>query len=53
VLGHIPGLRFVTIEREFSALLQGRRIDMVAPKFLSPQIRDQVMSAAEPLRVHW
>ena len=26
--GHVPGLDFVTIEREFSGLLQGRRVDM-------------------------
>ncbi len=49
--GHIPGLRFVTIEREFSELLHGRRVDMVTPKFLSPRIRDNVMSAAESLYV--
>ena len=49
--GHIPGLRFVTIEREFSELLHGRRVDMVTPKFLNPRIRDEVLSAAEPLYV--
>ena len=25
--GHVPGLDFVTIEREFSGLLQGRRVE--------------------------
>ena len=40
--GHVPGLDFVTIEREFSGLLQGRRVDMVTPKFLNPRIRDHV-----------
>ena len=49
--GHVPGLRFVTIEREFSGLLQGRRVDMVTPKFLNPRIRDEVLSAAVPLYV--
>ena len=49
--GHTPGLRFVTIEREFSELLHGRRVDMVTPKFLNPRIRDEVLSAAEPLYV--
>ena len=49
--GHIPGLRFVTIEREFSELLHGRRVDMVTPKFLNPRIRAEVLSAAEPLYV--
>ena len=47
--GHVPGLRFVTIEREFSELLHGRRVDMVTPKFLNPRIRDKVLRAAEPL----
>ena len=49
--GHVPGLDFVSIEREFSALLQGRRVDMVTPKFLNPRIRDHVLTSAEPLYV--
>ena len=49
--GHVPGFNFVSIEREFSALLHGRRVDMVTPKFLNPRIRDQVLSSAEPLFV--
>jgi uncharacterized protein len=49
--GHVPGLRFVTIEREFSELLHGRRVDMVTPKFLNVRIRESVLSAAEPLFV--
>ncbi|MFO7693925.1 MAG: nucleotidyltransferase family protein [Vicinamibacterales bacterium] len=49
--GHVPGLRFVTIEREFSELLHGRPVDLVTSKFLSPRIRDHVLSTAEPLYV--
>ncbi len=49
--GHMPGLRFMAIEREFSALLHGRRVDMVTPKFLSSRIRDQVLKTAKPLYV--
>jgi predicted nucleotidyltransferase len=49
--GHVPGLRFVSIEREFSELLHGRRIDMVTPKFLNARIRDQVLKNSEPLYV--
>ena len=49
--GHVPGLNFVSIEREFSGLLRGRRVDMVTPKFLNPRIRDQVLKSAEPLYV--
>jgi len=49
--GHVPGLNFVSIEREFSGLLHGRRVDMVTPKFLNARIRDQVLSSAEPLYV--
>jgi predicted nucleotidyltransferase len=40
-----------SIEREFSALLQGRQVDMVTPKFLNHRIRDEVLSSAEPLYV--
>jgi predicted nucleotidyltransferase len=49
--GHVPGLNFVSIEREFSELLQGRRVDMVTPKFLNARIRDHVLAHAEPLYV--
>jgi hypothetical protein len=49
--GHVPGLDFVAIERELSGLLQGRRVDMVTPKFLNHRIRDQVLTSAEPLYV--
>jgi predicted nucleotidyltransferase len=49
--GHVPGLNFVSIEREFAVLLHGHRVDMVTPKFLNPRIRDQVLSSAEPLYV--
>src|SRR5438477_9511559 len=49
--GHVPGLDFVTIERELSGILQGRRVDMVTAKFLNPRIRDQVLTSAEPLYV--
>ncbi len=34
----------MSIEREFSELVQGRRVDMVTPKFLNARIREQVLS---------
>ena len=49
--GHVPGLDFVTIERELSGLLQGPRVDMVTPKFWSPRFRSQILASAEPLCV--
>ena len=49
--GHVPGLNFVSIEREFSGLLHGRRVDMVTPKFLNTRIREHVLNSAEPLYV--
>jgi uncharacterized protein len=49
--GHTPGLRFVTIEREFSELLHGRTVDLVTAKFLNARIRERVLSTAEPLYV--
>ncbi len=49
--GHVPGLRFVTIERELSRLLRGRRVDLVTPKFLNPRIREHILKSAEPLYV--
>lgn len=47
--GHVPGFNFFSIERELSGLLHGRRVDMVTSKFLSPRIRDHVLSSAEPV----
>lgn len=49
--GHVPGFKFVSIERELSTLLNGRRVDMVTAKFLNARIRDHVLSTAEPLYV--
>jgi predicted nucleotidyltransferase len=49
--GHVPGLNFVSMERELSGLLQGRRVDLVTPKFLNMRIREQVLREAEPLYV--
>lgn len=49
--GHVPGLKFLSIERELSQLLQGRRVDMVTPKFLNARIRDHVLQSAEALYV--
>jgi hypothetical protein len=49
--GHVPGLDFVSMERELSGLLQGRRVDLVTPKFLNARIREQVLREAEPLYV--
>lgn len=49
--GHVPGLEFVSMERELSGLLQGRRVDLVTPKFLNARIREQVLREAQPLYV--
>jgi predicted nucleotidyltransferase len=49
--GHVPGLNFVGIERELVGIFNGRRVDLVTPKFLNPRIREQVLSSAEPLYV--
>lgn len=49
--GHVPGLSFVSMERELSQLLQGRRVDLVTPGFLNGRIREQILREAEPLYV--
>ena len=49
--GYVPGLEFLSMERQLSGLLQGRRVDLVTPKFLNARIREQVMREAEPLYV--
>ncbi len=49
--GHVPGFAFVSVERELSELLHGRRVDLVTPQFLNVRIREQVLREAEPLYV--
>jgi predicted nucleotidyltransferase len=44
---HVPGLNFVSMERELSGLRQGRPVDLVAPKFLNVRIRE---SCGRPIR---
>lgn len=47
--GHVPGfLRLHAIEQELSALLGGRKVDLVTPKSLSPRLRDRVLAEARP-----
>lgn len=44
--GHVPGLRFFTLERELSEFL-GRKVDLNTPGFLSPFFRSRVLAEAE------
>ena len=46
--GRTPGLRFITVQDELSALL-GRKVDLNTPGFLSPHFRDRVQREALPL----
>ncbi len=39
---HIPGFALICIQDELSALLGGRKVDLVTPKFLNRRIRKQV-----------
>jgi len=45
--GHVPGLAFVSIERDLSEMLGGRRVDLVTRSFLNERIRERVLNAAE------
>ena len=45
--GHTPGLAVVDVEEELSALLGGRRVDMVNPRYLNRRLRDRVLREAE------
>jgi Predicted nucleotidyltransferases len=46
--GRLPGfLRLAGMERELSALLGGRRVDMRTPEDLSRYFRDEVLATAE------
>jgi predicted nucleotidyltransferase len=46
--GHVPGLfGLARMERELSALLGGRKVDLRTPQDLSRYFRDEVMATAE------
>jgi predicted nucleotidyltransferase len=44
--GHTPGLGFIAMESELSAIL-GRKADLNTPSFLSRYFRDEVLAEAE------
>ena len=45
---HVPGfIRLSQMEDELSALLGGRKVDLVTPKFLNRYIRTRVLADAE------
>ena len=44
----VPGfIRLYQIEQELSALIGGRKLDVVTPKFLNHRIRDRVLADAQ------
>jgi len=45
--GRTPGLDVVDVEDELSALLGGRKVDMVNPKYLNRRLKDRVLAEAE------
>jgi len=45
--GHALGLESVDIQEELSALLGGRQVDMVNPKYLNRWLKDRVLASAE------
>lgn len=45
--GHTPGFAFIDIQDELSALLGGREVDLVTPKFLNHRIKDRVLKEAQ------
>lgn len=44
---HMPGWEIVDIEEELGALLGGRNVDMVAPKYLNRHLRDRILGEAQ------
>ncbi len=47
--GRTPGWEIVDIEEDLSALLGGRRVDIVNPKYLNHRLRERVLAEAEVL----
>jgi uncharacterized protein len=44
---HVPGFALIRMQDELSAILGGRKVDLVTPKFLNRRIRPQVEAEAE------
>jgi hypothetical protein len=44
--GHVPGLKFFSMEEELSTIL-GRKVDLNTPQFISPYFREQILAEAE------
>jgi uncharacterized protein len=44
--GHTPGWEIVDIADELSNVFGGRRVDLVNPRYLIPQLRDRVLASA-------
>ncbi|MBM4329420.1 MAG: nucleotidyltransferase [Deltaproteobacteria bacterium] len=46
---HTPGWEIVDIEEDLSALLGGRKVDLINPKYLNRRLKDRVLAEAEVL----
>lgn len=44
--GYSPGWDIDEVERDFSRLFGGRKVDIVNPKYLNHRLRDPVLSSA-------
>ncbi len=47
--GHTPGWDIVDIEEDLSSLLDGRKVDILNPRYLNHRLRDRVLAEAEVL----
>lgn len=47
--GRTPGWDIVDIEEDLSSLFDGRKVDLVNPKYLNRRLRDRVLAEAEVL----
>jgi predicted nucleotidyltransferase len=45
--GYAVGFRIVDIEEDLGQLLGGRKVDLVAEKYLNPRLRARVLASAE------
>jgi uncharacterized protein len=47
--GHTPGWEIIDIEEELSSLMEGRKVDVLNPKYLNRYLKDRILSEAEVL----
>jgi predicted nucleotidyltransferase len=45
--GYVVGFNIIEMEKELSAILDGRKVDIINEKYLNPRLRNNIIESAE------